>query len=382
MSVNDRYDMNQLTHKPQWIEINPNAPEPERIAAAAEVIRAGGLVAFPTETVYGLGANALDQEAVAKIFRAKGRPENDPLIVHIASLDTLSEIVLAIPEKAKGLMEAFFPGALTLLFQRGPRVPKNVTAGLDSVAVRMPAHPVALALIRAAGVPIAAPSANLFMHPSPTTARHVLEDLGERVDVILDGGPCPIGLESTVLDLSATPPQVLRPGGVPVEALQAMLPDLVVSPRYLRLEEEKLEVVSPGMHIKHYSPKAPLFIVSGPRVPALARIAASVRNLADHRIQCGLLLAVEDAEAFAGYSVEIGILGSENNLEEIGRNLFGAIRHLDQSACQVILTREFGEAGVGLAIRDRLFRAAEGQAIHALDIRPYLLEIDGKKLLV
>src|SRR5262245_22416754 len=203
----------KLNYPTKIIIVNPVAPEPAVIQQAASVIRAGGLVAFPTETVYGLGANALDATAVARIFAAKGRPASDPLIVHIAAFAQLDDIAEQIPPLARELAAAFWPGPLTLVLRRRSIVPANVSAGRETVAVRMPAHPVALALCGAAGVPIAAPSANLFTRTSPTEAEHVLEDLAGRIDLLLDGGPTPIGLESTVLDLTQSPPALLRPGG-------------------------------------------------------------------------------------------------------------------------------------------------------------------------
>jgi len=217
------------------VQVDPHQPNPETIAQAAQILRAGGLVAFPTETVYGLGANALSAEAVSRIFAAKERPASDPLIAHIADMDQVDQIAINIPLLTDQLAAIFWPGPLTLVLTRHPDVvPANVSAGRDTVAVRMPAHPVAKKLIIAADMPIAAPSANLFSRPSPTTAQHVLADLRGRVDLILDGGATPVGVESTVLDLTQNPPVVLRPGGVSVEALREFIPDVRHTPHYLK----------------------------------------------------------------------------------------------------------------------------------------------------
>src|SRR6266852_9466233 len=230
------------------VHIDAVHPEMAIIERAAALIRAGEVVVFPTETVYGLGADALQTQAVERIFAAKGRPFSDPLIVHIAGERALRDLVSTIPAQVEQLIETFWPGPLTLILPRSPLVPTLVTAGLDTVAVRMPRHPVALALIRAAGTPIAAPSANRFMHVSPTTAQHALADLHGRVPLILDGGPCEVGVESTVLDLCSTVPTILRPGGVSLEALRAVLPDVQLPSR--RLHEDAHSVVaaqkSPG----------------------------------------------------------------------------------------------------------------------------------------
>src|SRR2546421_3910621 len=240
------------------IKIDPVHPEEAKIERAAALIRAGEVVVFPTETVYGLGANALQARAVEGIFAAKGRPFSDPLIVHIAGEDALKDLTGALPEQVKQLTREFWPGPLTLILPRSPLVPKLVTAGLETVAVRMPRHPVALALIRAVGSPIAAPSANRFMHVSPTTAQHALADLEGRVPLILDGGPCAVGVESTVLDLCSANPTILRPGGVSLEALRTVLPGVQHSTRHNHGEgHAQLDSgaqKSPGQLLTHYAP--------------------------------------------------------------------------------------------------------------------------------
>src|SRR4051812_40352134 len=265
------------------IHVDPSAPDAAAIGRAAEVLLRGGLVAFPTETVYGLGANARDAAAVQRIFVAKGRPASDPLIVHIAALDQLDSVAKNVPALAHSLAQAFWPGPLTLVLQRRSAILATVSAGRDTVAVRIPDHAVPLALARAAGVPIAAPSANMFTRPSPTAAAHVLEDLHGRIDLLLDGGTTPIGLESTVLDLTGAQPALLRPGGVSMEALRQHIPDLVFVPRYVENASAAAALASPGMLLKHYSPRAELLLFAGSPERALA----AMRRAAQAAIQQG-----------------------------------------------------------------------------------------------
>jgi len=234
----------------------------QQIQEAAELLRDGKLVAFPTETVYGLGANALDFLAVSRIFHAKGRPETSPLIVHVATIEMARELAAEWPETAQKLAERFWPGPLTLVVRKKPVIPDIVTAGLPTVGLRMPAHPVALALLRASGIPIAAPSANRFTQLSPTTAEHVRQGLGRRVDYILDGGGCEVGIESTVVSLVGEAPSILRPGGVPRNEIEAVIGPITAGPHPVECAHP-----SPGLHPQHYSPRTPLLLVSGGRVP-------------------------------------------------------------------------------------------------------------------
>jgi len=341
----------------QVITVDPSEPQPALIQLAAQKILGGGLVAFPTETVYGLGANALDGDAVNRIFTAKGRPSSDPLIVHIYSLDQLNQVAIEIPDLAHRLAEKFWSGPLTIVLQRNEKnIPANISANLPTVAVRMPSHPIALALLRSANVPIAAPSANLFSHPSPTTAQHVLDDLKNRVDIILDGGRVNIGVESTVLDLTRDAPTVLRAGGTTIEDLRLMIPNVVMHAAYLSEDES---AASPGMMIKHYSPQAKVLLFDGKRESVLRSMVKEARR---HR-RAGVLLFDEDEEAFEGLGVRLSRLGSESNLEEIANNLFSAMRELDQKNVDVILVRGVKREGLGLAVWDRLLRAAEGRVI-------------------
>jgi L-threonylcarbamoyladenylate synthase len=340
----------------QVLVVRPTDPEPELIAQAAAVIRRGGLVAFPTETVYGLGADALSADAVARIFAAKGRPPHDPIIVHVADPAALTRVAREVPEVARRLAERFWPGPLTLVLPRAEAVPPIVTAGRDTVAVRCPDHPVALALIRAAATPIAAPSANRFGHTSPTTAQHVLDDLGGRIDLVLDAGPTPIGVESTVLDLTRDVPTILRPGGLPREALEEVLGPVAVLERAPASEEG---LPSPGLLPRHYAPRAGLHLFTGPPEAVLGamRREAEAQVAAGRRV--GLLVANEDAAAFADLDLVVEAVGPAGDLEVVARRLFGALRALDARRVEVILARDFGARGLGLAIRDRLRRAAD-----------------------
>jgi L-threonylcarbamoyladenylate synthase len=341
------------------LRVDPSTPDPAVIAEAAGVLRAGGLVAFPTETVYGLGANALDQEAVEAIFAAKERARDDPLIVHIADLADLERVALDVPPLAGRLAAAFWPGPLTLVLRRAAAVAPAVSAGLQTVAVRMPRHPVAVALIRAAGVPIAAPSANRFMRTSATTVEHVLDDLDGRIDMVLDGGPADAGIESTVVALEGDGVRVLRQGAVTVEQLEAAL----AAEPGARVESVARgeRSGSPGMLGRHYAPRKPLTLVTGPG-PGTSALARAVEAALADGERPGLLVTDEDAEALAALAgvVAVARLGSADNLAAVARRLYSAMRELDRHpAVTRIFSRTVEEAGLGMAINDRLRRAAE-----------------------
>ncbi len=351
------------------IRVNAVQPEASIIERAAGLLRAGNAVVFPTETVYGLGADVFQPAALERIFLAKGRPHSDPLIAHIADEAALDLLTTALPEQAKRLASAFWPGPLTLVLPRGPRVPYLVTAGLETVAVRMPRHPVALALIRALGSPIAAPSANRFMHVSPTTAQHVLADLGGRIPLILDGGPCEVGVESTVLDLCSEQPIILRPGGVSLEALRAVLPG-VQPPRSRRTadapahaESESSAQHSPGQMLTHYAPAVPLLLFEGSIESMRAAMLAEARRRQAQGELAGILVADEDVEAFRESGAMVCSLGNAANSAQIAASLFHCLRALEDAHVQVILCRQFDDGGLGLAIRDRLLKAASGKVI-------------------
>jgi L-threonylcarbamoyladenylate synthase len=346
------------------LPINSLTPDPSIIERAAQLLRNGELVVFPTETVYGLGADALQPSAVEQIFMAKERPFSDPLIVHIAALETLETLVTEVPLQALQLAQAFWPGPLTMLLPANARVPKMITAGLDTVAVRMPRHPIALALIKAVGSPIAAPSANRFMHVSPTTAQHALADLAGRVPLILDGGPCEVGVESTILDLCAEIPTILRPGGISLEALRTILPS--VQPPAVRSTlstHDTQAQQAPGQMLVHYSPTMPTFLFEGNIEAIRKAILTEVQKRQKLGERAGILLADEDLPAFQESGAFVYSLGNANELEQVAARLFASLRILEEAGVQVILCRSFGVQGLGMAIRDRLLKAAGGKLI-------------------
>jgi len=348
--------------------VTQTPPDPAAIDAAADLLRRGGLVAFPTETVYGLGANALSAEAVRGVFIAKGRPSTDPLIVHLAGVDDLSRVAASVPPAARTLAAAFWPGPLTVIVPRHPDVPGDVTAGLETVAVRVPAHPVARALLLAAGVPVAAGSANRFSRPSPTTAGHVCDELGGRIPLVLDGGATPVGVESTIVDCTVTPPVVRRAGGVTLEQLRVVVPDIVVREEHGDAAEAQ---VAPGQLLRHYAPSAPLTLYVGPVDAVCARLATDARRLAAQGRRVGLLVPAEDALALAPDvaalaaqgRVLVRACGSRTLPQTMATALFATLRHLDAEQPDVVLASDAGPAGLGAAIRDRLTRAAEGRVV-------------------
>jgi L-threonylcarbamoyladenylate synthase len=336
------------------------------ITQAAQLLREGRLVAFPTETVYGLGANALDAEAVASIFAAKERPLSDPLIVHIGDSKQVMTLVETVPHLAVQLMSAFWPGPLTLVMRRAAAVPEIVAAGGPTVGVRIPNHPVALALLRAAGIPVAAPSANRFMHTSPTTALHVLADLNGRIDCILDGGPSRVGIESTVLDMTSNPVRILRPGAVTREALRALIPD-VSGPETDETTPRASPALAPGQMERHYAPRTPLLVFDAEGSSALAAIHGEVERAQARGERVGVLLAGGEEAAVAGLAVEVVWLGPANRLDLISASLYAALRDMDHKGVDVIITHTFGMYGLGFALWDRLRRASGGhfQKLHS-----------------
>jgi len=326
----------------------------QALERAAWILRNGGLVALPTETVYGLGANALDAAAVERIFAAKRRPSWDPVIVHISDLSMLEGLVCDVPEAARRLMEAFWPGPLTLLLPRTAAVPDAVTAGRPLVGVRMPAHPVALALIRLAGVPVAAPSANTFGHTSPTTAAHVLDDLKDRIDAVLDAGAAEHGVESTVLDPCQSAMVIYRPGAVTAAQIRAVAGPVEIYQSDKPLQETPPEALpSPGVGLRHYAPKARLILIDGPWVELAASLAEAASGFSVERI--GVMLPTELA-APAGVAV-VFPWGRWSDREQLAQNLFAGLRDLDGAGCSVILCPVPTAEGIGAAIRDRLFKA-------------------------
>jgi L-threonylcarbamoyladenylate synthase len=327
----------------------------DALKRAAEILRGGGLVALPTETVYGLGANALDSAAVARIFAAKRRPAWDPVIVHIADQAMLEGLVAEVPEAARKLMKAFWPGPLTLLLPRSAAVPDAVTAGRPLVGVRMPAHPVALELIRRAGVPVAAPSANVFGHISPTTAAHVLEDLDGRINAVLDAGPTAHGVESTVLDPCRNPMVIYRPGAVTAEQIREVGGAVEVFRNRGELVEEPTEAMpSPGVGLRHYAPKARLVLVEAPFERLGAALAEAAEGLSGE--QLGIMLPAEVRSPVI--RAEVYAWGRWAAPEELARNLYAGLRELDGCGCTAILCPVPPAKGIGVAIRDRLRKAA------------------------
>ncbi|MER5958298.1 L-threonylcarbamoyladenylate synthase [Streptomyces sp. NPDC001893] len=312
------------------------------IEKAAGVLRGGGLVALPTETVYGLGANAEDPAAVARIFQVKGRPPSHPLIVHIGGAEQLDDWVEDVSETARLLAECFWPGPLTLVLRRGPRVPLEATGGLDTVAVRVPDHPVALALLSAFGGGVTAPSANRFGSVSPTTADHVRAELGDAVDFVLDGGACEVGVESTIIDVTGDAPSILRPGGVTREDLEEVLGCTLAVPSASRVRV-------PGQHPSHYAPRARVILVEPEKVVSEAELAQEL----GHRV--GVFLPPSFSDAPLKLHAVVTVPGS---LAAYARGLYGFLRELDQQGCDLIFASVPVEEGLGLAIANRLGRAA------------------------
>jgi len=311
----------------------------EAVHEAAEILRKGEIVAFPTETVYGLGANAFNPIAVARIFEVKRRPHFDPLIVHVASQGDLDKLVNEIPSDAKKVVEQFWPGPLTIVLLKKEDVPEIVTSGLSTVAVRMPRHPMALSLIKEAGFPIVGPSANPFGYLSPTTAEHVRDQLGNQIDFILDGGPCEVGVESTIISFSGTKPKLLRPGGVPLEEIESIIGQVEIHPR---VEDKPL---APGMLPRHYAPRTPILLDWEDKNFDFNR---------DKKI--GLLVFQEPRWSFKFHHIEV--LSKKGDFREAAANLFAAIRRLDELNLDLILAETIPEVGLGRAIMDRLRRAS------------------------
>lgn len=341
------------------------AANEESLAWGAELLRRGELVAFPTETVYGLGANALDSAAVREIFAAKGRPADNPLIVHIWDREQLAQ-VCHVPPLAEKLMDAFWPGPLTLLMPRRESIPLVVTASLPTVAVRMPSHPVAAALLKACNVPVAAPSANRSGKPSPTTAHHVLEDMNGRIPLILDGGDCEVGVESTVLDISGETPCILRPGGITKAMLETVLPRVEVAGSVLRPLQPGEKALSPGMRYKHYAPAGAVTLVEGQE----AQVVAACHKLYQQAEAAGqracILCFTEHIPQLAGCHVEA--LGSKKRPEEVAHRLFALLREMDEQQMEAIFSEVMPPEGVGLAVMNRLGRAAAFHTVNAAEV--------------
>lgn len=341
--------------KTEVIKIDQNNMDTEALERAAAIIRDGGLVAFPTETVYGLGADALSAEASKKIYAAKGRPSDNPLIVHVAEFSDMEKIAQEMPEEAKKLADAFWPGPLTMIVRKNDKVPYETTGGMDTVAVRMPNHPVALELIRRSGGYIAAPSANTSGKPSPTLAEHVAFDMDGRIPMILDGGPVGIGIESTIVDLTEDIPMILRPGYITPKMLEKVIGEVKMDPGIIASDSLQ-KPKAPGMKYKHYAPKGDLVIVEGKK----QAVAETINHLTKMDTEAGLKTAViASDENLSLYDADCKInIGSREHEESIAANLYEVLREMDEMGVQKMYSESFAGGGLGAAIMNRLLKAA------------------------
>ncbi len=346
-------------------KINKKQIDEHIIEQAGEILWKGGLVAFPTETVYGLGANALDEEAAKKTYAAKGRPSDNPLIVHIADVTALDQIVQEIPEKAKKLIAKFWPGPLTLIFNKTDKVPLGTTGGLETVAVRMPVDEIARHVIRAGGGYVSAPSANTSGRPSPTTAQHVFDDLNGKIEMILDGGSVEIGVESSILDMTADPPMILRPGAITKEMMEAVIGEVTVDKALLSEHSEEAPK-APGMKYRHYAPKAQLMIVQG----EMEEVVKAINQIAFEQTRLGFKVGiVATNETMASYSNGVvKSIGSRSSESTIAKNLYRVLREFDEEDVSYIYSEGFNEDGIGNAIMNRLEKAAGHHTIQAKEI--------------
>lgn len=346
--------------KTEMIKIDSNHMDAGKMEEAAQIIRSGGLVAFPTETVYGLGADALNAEASGKIYAAKGRPSDNPLIVHVAEFSDMERIAKVMPETAKKLADAFWPGPLTMIVEKNERVPYETTGGMDTVAIRMPSHPVALELIRRSGGYIAAPSANTSGKPSPTQAEHVALDMDGRIPMILDGGPVGIGIESTIVDLTEEIPMVLRPGYITLKMLEEVIGKVTMDPGIIESDSMQ-KPKAPGMKYKHYAPKADLILVDGEESKVIAKINALTEEAAAAGKKVGIIGTDETiGEYRIGQAVSIGARSDE---EAIARHLYSILREFDDMDVDIIYSESFATPRIGQAIMNRLLKAAGHQVI-------------------
>lgn len=342
------------------IKIKENDVDKHLIEEAVETINSGGLVAFPTETVYGLGANGLDERAVEKIFIAKGRPQDNPLILHVWSREQVEELVEDISYIAKLCMEKFWPGPLTLLLKKSAKVPEIITAGLDTVAIRMPENKIALELIRLSNTPIAAPSANISGRPSPTSAEHVIQDMMGKVDIIIDGGNTGIGLESTVLDLSGETPMILRPGGVTEEDLRKIISNITIDSSIIK-EDENIVPKSPGQKYRHYAPKSEMIVFNGEVHNIVEAIVKNTKEYMKAGKNVGII-CTDETKSFYKEGLIIS-MGSRERKETIAQNLFSTLRLFDETKVDIILAEGIDLSHLGIAIMNRMMKAASGKLI-------------------
>ncbi|MGI6010757.1 MAG: L-threonylcarbamoyladenylate synthase [Ruminococcus sp.] len=342
------------------VRIDPAKPRMDYIREAGRIIKEGGLVAFPTETVYGLGGNALDVEASHRIYAAKGRPSDNPLIVHIADMESLFPLVMEVPEEARKLAEACWPGPLTMIFHKSDLVPYETTGGLDSVAVRMPDHPIARELIRESGGYVAAPSANTSGRPSPTTADHVIEDLNGKIEMIVDGGSVGIGLESTIVDFTEEVPTVLRPGYINEERLREILGEVRMD-QGLIADDSRVRPKAPGMKYRHYAPKGSLLVVEGQQ----DKVIDKIRELAEEKMAAGYTVGIIGTDESVGKYPRgiVKSIGARSEEESIGRHLYSVLREFDECEAAYIFSESFDTPKMGQAIMNRLLKAAGHQVI-------------------
>lgn len=345
-------------------KVNPEFFQDEELDKACQILQSGGLVAFPTETVYGLGGDAILPEAAQKIYKAKGRPSDNPLIVHIADMESLFDIADGITDKALALADAFWPGPLTMIFPKKEKVPKSTTGGLSTVAVRMPGHPVAAALIRRSGVYIAAPSANTSGRPSPTKAEHVIEDLQGSIDMILDGGQVGIGIESTIVDMSEEVPVILRPGYVTKEMIEEIIGPVNIDPAIVSIKPDRdIVAKAPGMKYRHYAPKGQLTIVEGNIEQVIEKINMLVRK---RQAEHAKVAVIATAESKSHYICnDVYSIGSRKSEGSIAAGLYDILRQMDHIGAQYIYAESFLEDKLGHAIMNRLLKAAGYHRIKA-----------------
>lgn len=341
-------------------KITKNQIEQEKIEAAARILKDGGLVAFPTETVYGLGADALNPEASKRIYEAKGRPSDNPLIVHIARFDDLKMITKSIPENARILGERFWPGPLTMIFEKNDKVPLETTGGLQTVAVRMPDHPIALALIEASTGYIAAPSANTSGKPSPTLAEHVYQDMEGRIPMILDGGAVGIGIESTIVDFSEEIPTILRPGYITAEMIRDVIGEVQMDPGLSGMDES-VKPKAPGMKYRHYAPQAELILVKGQENAVIEHINRLTEEAGKQGKRAGIIGTDETCGRYREGVVKS--IGTRNNEETVAQHLYAILREFDELNVDVIYSESFSTAGIGQAIMNRMLKAAGHRVI-------------------
>lgn len=342
-------------------KIDKNKINTDIIREAGRILREGRLVAFPTETVYGLGADALNEHAAQKIYAAKGRPSDNPLIIHITNMDDLAKIISFIPEAAKVIADKYWPGPLTMIFDKSGIVPYGTTGGLDTVAVRMPSHEIAREVIDAGGGYIAAPSANTSGRPSPTTALHVEEDMTGKIDMIIDGGSVDIGVESTILDMTVVPPMILRPGAITREMLTELIGEVSVD-KTLITPDSKKAPKAPGMKYRHYAPKAELTIVEGEIKEVIAKINSLAAEKLEEGLKVGIIGTEETVECYPAGDVKS--IGTREDEATIAGSLYGILREFDNDGVDYIYSEAFATGGIGSAIMNRLLKAAGHHVIH------------------